>query len=87
MASVSRSVSNWCQPVRREPPPRCGCLKLDDPPKRPDPAIYSQAEQLSLGLAPTWNPEDITTNRQRPWTLLPESNRRRGRRSDRMRAQ
>lgn len=73
MASVSRTASNWCRPVRRDPPSRCGCLKLDDPPKRPDPAIYSQAEQLSLGLAPTWNPDDITTNQQRPWKLLPES--------------
>ena len=70
MAVVSRT--NWCRPIRRYPP-GCTCLKPDEPPKRPDPAIYSQAEQVSLGLAPTWNPDDITTNQQRPWTLLDES--------------
>ena len=55
MAIVSRASQNWCRPTRRYPPSHCTCLKPDEPPKRPDPAIYSQAEQLSLGLAPTWN--------------------------------
>jgi hypothetical protein len=73
MALVSRASQNWCRPTHRYPPSRCTCLTPDDPPKRPDPAVYSQAEQLSLGIAPTWNPDDITTNQQRPWKLLPES--------------
>ena len=73
MALVSRASQNWCRPTHRYPPSRCTCLTPDDPPKRPDPAIYSQAEQLSLGVAPTWNPDDITTNQQRPWKLLLES--------------
>jgi hypothetical protein len=73
MAVVSRASQNWCRPTHRYPPSHCACLKPDEPPKRPDPAIYSQVEQLSLGLAPTWNPDDITTNRQRPWTLLLEA--------------
>jgi hypothetical protein len=62
-----------CRPPHRYPPARCSCLHTSKPPKRPDPAIYSQEEQLALGVAPTWNPDDITTNQRRPWTLLLES--------------
>jgi hypothetical protein len=41
------------------------------PPLRPDMATYSQLQQISLGIAPTWNSPDITTNNDFPWTLLP----------------
>ena len=34
-------------------------------------ATYSQLQQISLGIAPTWNSPDITTNNDFPWTLLP----------------
>lgn len=69
-----------CQP-RREPcrparPPRRGrtscCLAPDEPPDRPDPGLYSQDEQFGLGLEPTWNSPDITTNRWSPWRLMEE---------------
>ena len=73
MAFLRPSHDRWCRPLHRHPPGRCSCLHPSEPPKRPDPAIYSQEEQLTLGLAPTWNPDDITTNQRRPWTLLPES--------------
>jgi hypothetical protein len=49
-------------------------VELADPPKRPDPAIYSQDEALALGQIPTWNSPDITTNNDIPWTLLPQVN-------------
>ena len=73
MPILRGNLGRWCRPPHRYPPSRCSCLHMPDPPKRPDPAIYSQEEQLALGVAPTWNPDDITTNQRRPWTLLQES--------------
>lgn len=63
--------SSWCSP-RQTRRGTC-CAHVDKPPDRPDLAIYSQLEQYSLGLAPTWNSPDITTNSEIPWTLMPEA--------------
>ncbi len=67
-AQASRS---WCQPLHRPGRPSC-CVTTKTPPDRPDPATYSQDEQLSLGLVPTWNSPDITTNFYSPFTLFKE---------------
>lgn len=50
-----------CHPDRMSGPRDC-CLAVKDPLKKPDPAIYSQIEQLSIGQDPSWNSPDITTN-------------------------
>jgi len=74
MAAVAQrsSVISWCRPTRRR---RVSCcIVLADPPKRPDPATYSQDEALALGQMPTWNSPDITTNNDIPWTLLSQVN-------------
>jgi len=59
-----------CLPQRRDRPKEC-CLELRQPPNRPDPATYSQLEQLALGLEPTWNSPDIVTNSTLPWGPWP----------------
>lgn len=51
-----------CEPLRREPASDCDAIQPEDPPKRPDPAIYSQREQLAAGSTPTWDSPDILTN-------------------------
>lgn len=74
MAAIltARSSGSWCRPAR--PPPRGGCcVTLASPPERPDPAIYSQDEQLSLGQVPSWDSPDVLTNNDVPWTLYPET--------------
>jgi hypothetical protein len=43
------------------------------PPDRPDLAIYSQDEQLALGVGPTWDNPDMVTNFWNPFKLLPET--------------
>jgi hypothetical protein len=50
------------------------CFKPQGPPPdRPDPAIYSQDEQFSLGVVPTWDSPDILTNYWNPFRLMPEA--------------
>jgi hypothetical protein len=39
----------------------------------PDPAIYSQQEQLANGTQPSWDSPDIVTNYLHPWKLMLES--------------
>jgi hypothetical protein len=56
------------RPVR----PSC-CMHTDTPIDRPDMAIYSQAEQFSIGAQPTWNSPDITTNFIGANKLMPEA--------------
>ena len=69
---AARSSGSWCRPAPL--PPRGGCcVTLANPPERPDPAIYSQDEQISLGQIPTWDSPDILTNNDVPWTLYPET--------------
>ena len=74
MAAVLQrsSAVSWCRPTRRHG--SACCVELADPPKRPDPAIYSQDEALALGQIPTWNSPDVTTNNNIPWTLRPQVN-------------
>jgi hypothetical protein len=47
--------SGTCRPRRMPFAGHSCCLTPDTPPKTPDPAIYSQREQLSLGNEPSWN--------------------------------
>ncbi|MBZ0281428.1 MAG: hypothetical protein K8L97_11870 [Anaerolineae bacterium] len=70
---LSRRVRSTCRPPRRDRSTKqhC-CVSVDKPPERPDPATYSQAEQLSLGNAPSWNSPDIVTNNWSPWRLMQE---------------
>ena len=60
------------RPQRRRQKNSC-CLQVKTPIDRPDPAIYSQKEQFSLGVQPTWNSPDITTNFIGQNKLLPEA--------------
>jgi hypothetical protein len=45
----------------------------DTPIDTPDLAIYSQAEQLAQGVAPSWDSPDIVTNDWRPFRLRQEA--------------
>src|SRR2546427_8184052 len=58
----------WCRPQR---PGRRGacCVPVAKPPERPDPAIYSQDQQIQAGQSPSWDTPDILTNPDVPWTL------------------
>jgi hypothetical protein len=49
------------------------CLNTTTPLERPDPAIYSQLQQLASGQQPTWNNPDITTNNFGPFSLMTEA--------------
>ena len=50
-----------CFGVPQRRPASC-CLEIpEDRLKRPDPAIYSQEEQIAAGREPTWNNPDIVT--------------------------
>ena len=63
-----------CQPKKR--PQRkdcCAHVNSNQPIQRPDLAIYSQEEQLSLGNQPTWDNPDMTTNSWSPFQLNAES--------------
>ena len=53
-----------CTPVRRART-RVGCCVVPNspPPDTPDSAIYSQVEQISKGVIPTWDSPDILTHR------------------------
>jgi len=64
-------VGSPCHPLRR-PRSRACCVQVKDPPRRPDPAIYSQEGQLAAGQEPNWNSPDITTNHWSPWRLYEE---------------
>lgn len=74
LTHVSPVGRSWCSP-----PPKtrrsCCCVAVDGPPpQRPDLAIYSQEEQLALGVPPTWDSPDILTNYWSPFRLMPEVN-------------
>ncbi len=71
LAPVQPLGVSWCRPA---PPKRsgCCCIYVRTPPKRPDPAIYSQDEQLQFGQLPTWDSPDILTNHFVPWKLFAE---------------
>lgn len=59
-----------CNLVRPSRPARCHCLSTDKPPRRPDPAIYSQLQRISQGLSVSWESPDITTNWWAPWRFM-----------------
>jgi len=69
---ASRSSFSWCKPQRKEPRRSC-CVAIEKPPERPDPASYSQEEQLALSQIPSWNSPDITTNEWSPFRLRNEA--------------
>lgn len=60
-----------CSPLTRRARPQDCCFTPPVPPRRPDPAIYSQLEILERGLTVplSWNSPDINSNSQ-PGTLL-----------------
>jgi hypothetical protein len=68
LANPPRSI---CRPDRRPRRESC-CVAIKDPADRPDPATYSQEEQLHLGLVPTWNSPDIITHNISPYSLFLE---------------
>jgi hypothetical protein len=70
-ARAAREENRACHPQRRSGISRC-CVSVDTPIKRPDLATYSQAEQLSKGVAPTWDSPDIVSCLLPVNALLPE---------------
>lgn len=60
--------TSTCTPPKNYGKKGC-CMKLEKPPQKPDPAIYSQQEIISQGMIPTWNNPDIITNHWNEWTL------------------
>ncbi len=60
------------RPPKRRDRHAC-CVTLQTPVKRPDPAIYSQPQLLSLGQQPSWDSPDIVTNQWRPFRLRAEA--------------
>jgi hypothetical protein len=68
MASIlSRACG--CSGTPASPVQNCKNVVVSIPPKLSDAAIYSQTQQLSLGIPPDWNSPDITTNNDIPFTL------------------
>ena len=51
---------NLCVPSVRKWRTHCDCMSTDNPPKRPDPALYSQVQRLSQGMTASWNNPDIS---------------------------
>lgn len=71
--SSIRARTSDCTPRRISHLGTTCCYRPQTPPDRPDPAIYSQDEQFSLGNAPTWDSPDILTNYWNPFRLMPEA--------------
>src|SRR5580765_6492227 len=65
---------SYCLPRKKKPTRGC-CVDIgpNHPIEYPDPAIYSQSQQLLLGNIPSWDNPDITTNNWGPFTLMNES--------------
>lgn len=68
-ATVNRDDTR-CDWRPRPKRPHCKCVSTDQPPKRPDPAIYSQRQRLSQGLATSWESPDIETNWWDAWRFM-----------------
>jgi len=63
-----------CVPRRMQSTDTACCFTpAGAPPDQPDLAIYSQEEQFTLGIAPSWDNPDILTSLSNPLRLLPES--------------
>jgi len=70
---TNRPVGFICEPLLHDYPDHVSaCYTPAKPPEKPDPAIYSQEEQLALGLEVAWDSPDITTNHFSPWRLFEE---------------
>ena len=76
-ASTPRGVlSRLCNcGVPKEKHSGCKSIYLDtnQPVDKPDLAIYSQIEQLSKGIVPSWDNSDILTNHWNPFRLMLEA--------------
>lgn len=59
-----------CDFRKRKRRPHCKCISTDKPPKRPDPAIYSQIQRISQGIYASWESPDIKTNWWIPWRFM-----------------
>lgn len=64
----------FCFPKKRRQPKGCGVdIGNDQQVDYPDPAIYSQHDQLLLGNIPSWDNPDILTNNWSPFRLMDEA--------------
>jgi len=72
IAANIRYASNErrCEWKQRRKRPQCCCIGTDTPPKRPDPAIYSQPQRLALGQPTSWESPDIQTNWWDDWRFM-----------------
>lgn len=70
----NRKPFSFCFPNKKKEQQGC-CINIgaNNPVKYPDPAIYSQTEQLTLGNIPNWDNPDIITNNWSPFRLMNES--------------
>ena len=73
-AAVIGRNDDRCEWRPRPKRPHCRCIGTDQPPKRPDPAIYSQPQRLSSGQSASWESPDIQTNWWDDWRFM-DSNR------------
>lgn len=72
IAASVRYVSDerGCEWKQRRKRSSCCCISTDTPPKRPDPAIYSQPQRLALGQLTSWESPDIQTNWWDDWRFM-----------------
>lgn len=70
----SRRAQTFCLPRKKKPVRGC-CVDIgpNQPIEYPDPAIYSQEQELIHGNVPSWDNPDITTNNWGPFKLMNES--------------
>jgi hypothetical protein len=70
----SKRSACQCAVSQRPVVNKCCCISTRDVPiEHPDLAIYSQQEQLSLGVIPSWDSPDIVTNDWGPFRLRKEA--------------
>ena len=69
-AAISSRDDNRCEWRPKPKRPHCKCISTDQPPKRPDPAIYSQPQRLSSGQSASWESPDIQTNWWDDWRFM-----------------
>ena len=69
-AAISSRNDNRCEWRPKPKRPHCKCISTDQPPKRPDPAIYSQPQRLSSGQSASWESPDIQTNWWDDWRFM-----------------
>lgn len=64
------SDESQCEWKQRRKRSQCCRIGTDAPPKRPDPAIYSQPRRLALGQPTSWESPDIQTNWWDDWRFM-----------------